>query len=155
MVLSPPKDPSTPAKSLIAQCASPAKQDTSLPRTRQVRPKRRYSRASGVPTTRHRCTSEKSVTRKGASASGDARYAARPPQAITHSRPQVSKSAKFPAEKQDPEFLGRLTVDSCAWPSSFPRNPAFRAPRQTFRPANGGSKPPDREIELLWGNEFL
>lgn len=155
MGLSPFKNLSTPAKSLIAQCSSPAQRDTSFPLTRQLRSKRRYSRASGVQTMQHPCTSKRSVPGRGASAYGDARYAARPPQAITHSRQQVSKNTEVRAKKQDLEFLGRLKVESCASPPLSLRNPVFRAPQQTFRPPSVGSKPHDHEIELQWGNEFL
>lgn len=152
---SPFRNLSTPANSLIAQCASPPRKDTSLPLARQVSSKRRYSHASGARTTERRCTWEKSVPRREASAYGNAPYAPRSPQTITHSRPLVSNVTKFRANKQALEFLGHLKVESCAYPPLSLRNPAFRAPQQTFRPANGGSKPPGHEIELQWGNEFL
>lgn len=150
----PPKNLNTPANSLAAQCAS-AQQDTSLPLTRQPRSKTRYSHASSVRRMGRRCTSEKSAPRRGVSACGNARYAARPPQAAKYSRHQCSQIRNFRAENQDVESLGRLRVESCAWPPLSLRNPPFRAPQQTFRPANGGSKPPGHEIELQWGNEFL
>ena len=99
----PTKNLSTSANILTAQCASPAQKDTSLPPRRQVRSRRRYSRAPGVRTMLRRCTSDKSVPRRGASAFGDARDAPLPSQA-KHSQQQASQDHRIPRKETRPQI---------------------------------------------------